>query len=73
MTSGRRTVANAAHRGVGVDRVFAEVGEATGLLDERGRKTVGVGLVVDQAGGDEIPHLKANDSVNHTVGPTKRR
>ena len=52
-----RTVSNAAHGRVGVDGVFAVVGEATGLLDERGRQTVRICPVVHEGRRDEVPDL----------------
>lgn len=56
----RRTVADAAHSGVGVDGVLAEVREAAGLLDEGGRETVRVRLVVDELRVDEVPDLQSS-------------
>ena len=41
------TVSDTAHGLVGEDSVLPKVGPSTSLLDESGRKTVGVGDVVD--------------------------
>ena len=52
-----RTVSNAAHGRVGVDGVFAVVGEATRLLNEGGGQTVRICPVVHEGRRDEVPDL----------------
>ena len=54
MASALRTVANSTHVGVGEHHVLMEVDQLSGLVDEGRRKTVGVGLVVDQLGIDVV-------------------
>ena len=51
------TVANACHVLVGEDSVFVEVCQASRLLDEGGRETMSVSLVVSELRVDKIIDL----------------
>jgi len=56
-----RTVTNAMKVLVGEDAVLVVVGPVTSLLNESGRKTVGIGLVVGQLRVDVIVNLGEQD------------
>lgn len=66
-----RTVANAVNVLVGEDAVLVVVGPVTSLLNESGRKAVGIGLVVGQLRVDVIVNLGERD--RESIAETRKQ